>query len=125
MPKGDSKELRRGHTSPASTTQANTFGTYPQEGPASRTQARQSNNKSLQEKAEPIARCILSHQRTLQAASNIASAVEMKGGGRTPKQHRIMHNMKRRLKNTENKKEQSMAVLDQDTGKMLNYRQLP
>ena len=86
------------HNSPADNTRSRTK----QEGPvASRTRA-----------------------QAKRAITEIASAAAVRAGQRTPRQRKILSRMCDKIEKLEREVEEALAVLDQDTGKILNYRAL-
>ena len=85
--------------------------TKSENGPASRTRS--------QTKAEPVAS--RTRSRKIQ---EIAAAATIKAHRRTPAQKRVMRRLSTKIEKWEREVEQALAVMDQQTGKLLNYRQL-
>ena len=62
--------------------------------------------------------------RSKRAASEIASAVEVRAGKRTSRQRTIIRRLSRRIDAIEAEVEEALAVLDHDTGKLIKYTSL-
>ena len=63
-------------------------------------------------------------RRGQRASKRIAAAVHALPSERNDKQRSILRNLHKKLDRVANEVEKAMAVMDQATGKMLNYRQL-
>ena len=85
--------------------------TKSENGPASRTRS--------QTKSEPVASCTRSKK-----IQEIAAAATIKAHRRTPAQKQVMRRLSHKVEKWEREVEQALAVMDQQTGKLLNYRQL-
>ena len=83
--------------------------------------------RSKKANSEPVAsqtRSKKAERRGQRAAKRIAAAVRTAPSERSDKQRSILRALHRKLDRVTDEVEKAMAVMDQATGKMLNYRQL-
>ena len=83
--------------------------------------------RSKKASSEPIAsrtRSKKAERRGQRAAKRIAAAVRTVPSERSDKQRSMLRTLHRKLERVADEVEKAMAVMDQATGKMLNYRQL-
>ena len=87
---------------------------------ATRTRSKKANSAPVASRT----RSKKAERRGQRAAKRIAAAVRTVPSERSDKQRSILRTLHRKLERVADEVEKAMAVMDQATGKMLNYRQL-
>ena len=82
------------------------------------------SNKGKDKDKEKIGGTMNNRTRVQRATKEVALAVHTAPRDRSEQQKKAMSNMQQKLNKIANEVERAIAVMDQATGKMLNYRQL-
>ena len=101
----------------------------PRKSPPSVTKAQPiaTQTRSKKTSREPVAsrtRSKKAERRGQRAAKRVAAAVQARPSERSKKHRSILRNLHKKLDRVIDEVERAMAVMDQATGKLLNYRQL-